>query len=603
MNRICINGLLLLTSIVLHAPGQVIQLTTVRNTGIGFAAADLTTSGVPGLTNTAPHLMVAGVSPASGHAGSVSLVTTQAWVRRYSGPVGGTDNPLKVVVDGTQNVIVAGYSPGPGYTEDFVTIKYAADGTALWTNRYDGPAHADDIARCLAVDASGNVYVAGDSKVSGNVVDVATVKYSPDGSLLWASRFNRTGTNDHSPSGLAVDKTGNVYVTAVTFYSDALDFITLKYDPAGNAVWTNYYTAAPADYSFATSVAVDAASNIVVIGDSAGKYIVLQYAPDGTARWTNSYGNGYAAVAAMALDQSGSVMVTGDLLWPNRLYATLKYSGAGVPLWTNLVSAPAYQGGSVPVVAVDLAGNVFLTGGSPSANGEIADFTTLKLSAAGVPLWTNRFFEINSNNAAPGGTAVDNAGNLYFAGPASGPGGTNIDYVTIKYAAAGEAIWTNRYDGVTPNSEEWANGIAVDHAGSVYVTGLSGGTGAGDFATVKYADYVRYTPPAGFIGTDSFTFTAVDPLGNSATGVVAVVVLPENLQFNLDPANFRLGAQGLRLRVDGARGASPVTIYASTNLVNWEPVLTNQPVLGSVQFTDAAATNLPYRFYRAIQSP
>ena len=51
--------------------------------GFLFAAADLTANGVAGLSNAAPDLMVSSVSSTSTHQGILSLVTTQAWVRRY----------------------------------------------------------------------------------------------------------------------------------------------------------------------------------------------------------------------------------------------------------------------------------------------------------------------------------------------------------------------------------------------------------------------------------------------------------------------------------------------------------------------------------------
>lgn len=581
-----------------------VHVATIQNTNLFFAATDLTTYGVAGLTNAAPNLTISSVSPTSTQQGSLSLVTTQAWERRYDGPGHWTDNAIRVVVDGMQNVIVAGYSLGSTY--DFVTIKYASDGTPLWTNRYDGPAHLDDYARCLAVDASGNVYATGTSEVTNNTWDLVTLKYSADGNLLWASRYNRYGTNYCDTGGLAVDIAGNAFVTANIFYADTA-FITVKYDPQGNAVWTNYYKGSSNGYDYPLTVAVDNSGNIFVTGNSdmgqqtETAYTTLKYAPDGTTLWTNRYVNGWTTIPrTMTLDRNGNVIVTGDVASQNSLYATVKYSNDGIPLWTNLAPTPNYQGGDVPRVVADVAGNVFMTGGSPGANSYNADFTTVKLSASGVPLWTNRFFEVNSNNPAPAGTAVDSAGNFYFAGHAGGPGGTNIDYVTVKYAAIGNSLWTNRYDGVTPNSEDWPNDIAVDHAGNVYVTGLSGGF-SGDFATVKYSDYICYTPPTNFVGTDTFTFTAVDSFGNGTTGTVIVVVSPTNLQFNTSVSPLRFDALGMRLQVDGARGTNKVIIYASTNLVYWEPILTNQPAFGSVQFIDFTATNMQRRFYRAVQ--
>jgi hypothetical protein len=122
-----------------------------------------------------------------------------------------------------------------------------------------------------------------------------------------------------------------------------------------------------------------------------------------------------------------------------------------------------------------------------------------------------------------------------------------------------------------------------------------------DFATVKYADNVVYTPPTNFVGTDTFTFVATDNLGNTATGLVQIVVSPQTLQFN--PGALRLDSLGLHLQVDGAPGTGGVVLYASPDLLGWAPIATNPPVLGSASFLDASVTNAPRRFYRAAQTP
>ncbi|HXI68876.1 MAG TPA: SBBP repeat-containing protein [Verrucomicrobiae bacterium] len=607
MNRAGCIGIWLLLAGYSTALAQSTQLSAIQNSPLVFAAADLTTNGVIGLTNTVPDLMVSSVSPVSAHNGGVSLVNTQAWVRRFNYNGYSYAVASKVIVDKEQNVIVTGWSSKPATSDDFLTIKYARDGTPLWTNRWDGPAHLHDSAGYLAVDVAGNVYVAGRSEVSSATWDVVTIKYSADGQLLWASHYNRDGTNYCGPGGLAVDAAGNVLITASLAYATTA-YITVKYDPLGNAVWTNYYKGSASGSDWAAALAVDHAGNIFVTGDSDGdgtgmNYATLKYAPDGTAVWTNRYINGFTAIpTAITVDKDGNAIVTGDVLWASHSYVTVKYSSNGMPLWTNLIPAADYQGGNVPRVVADFAGNVFLTGGSPGADGANADFTTVKLLASGMPLWTNSFFEVNSNNAAPAGTAVDAAGNFYFAGHATGPGGTNYNFVTIKYAGAGGAVWTNRYGGIAPGTWNVAEDLALDHAGNVVVVGGSGPSWSlSDFATVKYSDYVCYTPPTNFIGTDSFTFIAVDPFGNRATNLVNVLVLPANLQFNTGRAALWNNAAGMHLQVEGARGTNAVIIYASADLVDWEPVFTNQPAQGSVQFTDPAATDMPQRFYRAIQ--
>ena len=83
-----------------------------------------------------------------------------------------------MAVDGSNNVIVTGYSFGSGSTNDYATIKYSSAGTLLWISRFNGSGNPDDLARALAVDQSGNVIVTGYSTGSGGDYDFATVKYT-----------------------------------------------------------------------------------------------------------------------------------------------------------------------------------------------------------------------------------------------------------------------------------------------------------------------------------------------------------------------------------------------------------------------------------------
>jgi hypothetical protein len=136
------------------------------------------------------------------------------------------------------------------------------------------------------------------------------------------------------------------------------------------------------------------------------------------------------------VDAGGNVIVTGYSTGgaSNYDYLTIKYSGAGVPLWTNRYNGPGNGADTAAAAAIDGAGHVFVTGTGTDAN---SDYTTLAYSATGVPLWTNRYSGIGSVNHAYALT-VDSGGNVLVTGGSTGNSGgyANYDYATIKYSSS-----------------------------------------------------------------------------------------------------------------------------------------------------------------------
>ncbi|MBW6479419.1 MAG: T9SS type A sorting domain-containing protein, partial [Bacteroidales bacterium] len=110
---------------------------------------------------------------------------------------------------------------------DYATIKYNSEGEELWVAHYNIPGNSYNIGRAIAVDASGNVYVTGQSDGIETTSDYATVKYNSDGEEQWVTRYH----NDYDYSwAIATDVSGNVYVTGSSWGSGTqYDFATIKY--------------------------------------------------------------------------------------------------------------------------------------------------------------------------------------------------------------------------------------------------------------------------------------------------------------------------------------------------------------------------------------
>ena len=406
----------------------------------------------------------------------------QAWVQRYNGSGSSTDYAYAIAVDSSGNVVVTGESfRGSGSDYDYVTIKYSSAGVPLWTNLYTEPGSDNDHGYAVAVDGSNNVIVARCS-YGGTYYDYAIFKYSSAGVPLWTNRYNGAGNGWDLVRGVAVDSSNDVVVTG---YSDgsgsSYDYATIKYSSGGVPLWTNRYNGPGNAWDKAQAVAVDGSNNVIVTGES------------------DSLGG-------------SSTMYQ---------YATIKYSSGGMPLWTNRYNEPAKDHNIAFAIAVDSSNRVAVTGYSySSTNSSVSDYATVEYSSAGMPLWTNRYNGLGNGFDVATAVAVDASNNVIVTG--SSGSGTTYGYATIKYSSAGVPLWTNRYNGPEGRDEAWA--MAVDRSCNVIVTGRSIGSHSYfDYATIKYSSTGvplwtnRYSGP----GTqyDGATAVAVDGSGNViATG-------------------------------------------------------------------------------------
>jgi len=144
-----------------------------------------------------------------------------------------------MAADAAGNVYVTGVTTA-GATEDVLTVKYNSQGVVQWAVTYDGGDADQGFA--VAVDASGNVYVTGrswmDSEYGGPQGYLLAVKYNASGVQQWAT----TDTLGVLSAGfaLAVDGSGNVYI-AGEYYSSGSDLHmikTFKLNTAGAIQWT-----------------------------------------------------------------------------------------------------------------------------------------------------------------------------------------------------------------------------------------------------------------------------------------------------------------------------------------------------------------------------
>jgi len=419
----------------------------------------------------------------------LSAQVQEAWVRR-AGPI--VNNlPLVIRADNASNAYVSATTYVSGSLYNFITLKYAADGTMLWNIPYNSAAgNSDDEAGALTVDDSGNVYVAGSSRVGADPRSLKVIKYGPNGNQLWLAEYAEA---DVQP--VAVIRVNAVYVAGTSYSTNSgSDYITLKYDLNGNAVWARRYTGIERSTETLAGMALDPAGDVVVTGtsysgDGHNKIVTVKYDPDGNPVWTNTFvsaGGFNGEAKAIVADYTANVYIAmGDSL-------LVKLDRDGQQVWSrntgngfwNMVVYPLRN-----VLALDFAGNIFVTGASPGSSWTYRDYLTVKFDPDGNRLWRARYSGAGRYaDDSPSALKVDVEGNSYVTGY-SALDQTNVaGFATVKYDPNGNQVWAVRYDTEGGNA---GIDLALTLGGDVYVTGHSyaAATPEENVATIKYRQF------------------------------------------------------------------------------------------------------------------
>jgi uncharacterized protein (TIGR03437 family) len=372
-----------------------------------------------------------------------------------------------------------------GGTNDVAVTKLAPGGNALVYSTYLGGADNEKGAG-IAVDAAGSAYIAGwtastnfpvmqpyQGAYQGGEYDAFVTKLAPAGNALVYSTYLGGGGAD-AGTGIAVDGAGSAYVSGWTqstnfptqspyqaaFQGGAYDAFVTKLTPAGSALaYSTYLGGSASDYAYA--IAVDAAGAAYITGA------------------TNSAN--FPTQSPYQSYQGGKdVFVT-------------KLTPAG-----SALSYSTYLGGSGDdngyAIAVDGASSAYVAGSTASANFPIQspyqtsihgseDAFVSKLAPAGNALAYSTYLG-GSGTDAGYGIALDGVGSAYVTGvtasadfPTQSPyqpyhGSADV-FVTELTPAGNTLTYSSCLGG---SGDDYGFAIAVDGAGSVYVTGQTAST-------------------------------------------------------------------------------------------------------------------------------
>lgn len=356
--------------------------------------------------------------------------------------------------------------------------------------------YGTNYGKSIAIDKSGNVYVAGfmngtvdfdPSSTIANLVssgkdDIFIAKYDAAGNYIWAK--NMGGTYGESAQSLAIDSKGNLFISG--FFSDVCDF-----DPSGATAW--------------------------LTSKGQTDIFLAKYDSDGNYIWAKQMGGGsYEETKGLTIDANDNIFICGTYkasstdIDPSAASVILpyfgnddlfiaKYDNNGNYVWAHGLGSTGWE--EANSIAIDQDNNLIVTGfynsGSTSIDFDASPTTVATLISNG----NNDIFIAKYDNDGKyiwakgiGGAKneeayeikTDVAGNIYFAGYFEGivdfdPSAAtaeltakgNTDALLAKYDKNGKYIWARSIEGA---ANEEAFSIALDDTANVYLTGYFKGT-------------------------------------------------------------------------------------------------------------------------------
>lgn len=366
------------------------------------------------------------------------------------------DDAGSIYVVGQTGGVLAGQTRGGGNTDAYVA-KYDRDGNERWVRQFGGV--GEDSALAATVDSIGNLYVVGQSPGElpgrlfvGGVSGAFVRKYTGDGDELWIRQF---GTQVSAiANGVAVDAAGNVYVAGQV--EGALpgqphfgnnDAFVRAYDGSGRELWTRQFGAPGGD--FALDVAADEAGSVYVVGWSRREVqrpgrpsavemtaFARKYDRDGVYIWdVRIEGSGLARANSVGVDEAGNLYlagwISGALPGQTQVGETdaflRKYDRNGVEVWTQQFGTDDED--RAEGIDVDGEGNLYVAGwtrGRFPGHASLGERDILvrtdafvsRFDSDGRERWTRQFGTKDSQIGQ--GVVADTSGNLYVVGQTSG---------------------------------------------------------------------------------------------------------------------------------------------------------------------------------------
>ncbi|MFB2970208.1 S8 family serine peptidase [Aerosakkonema sp. BLCC-F183] len=386
------------------------------------------------------------------------------WVRQLGTSL--EDWSRDVATDSAGNVYIVG-STGSGDTStgnwDSYLAKYDSNGNLVWKQQFND--NLADQALGVKIDNTDNIYIVGSTEY-----DAYVAKYNTDGEEIWKRVFSSEDgafVMGDGARGVGVDGAGNVYIAGSTMGSfDVLksvqkitpnqDVFITKYDSDGNQLWVKDFGSSKHEYPW--SMTVDSAGSIYMVGYTEGAFggeskgsddaFVTKYDSDGNQVWLRQFGTVATDRAfGISLDNTGNVYISGfssgsldgNINSGGSDSLVVKYDNSGNHLWTKQFGTTSSD--NATTISIDKTGSIYLAGITKGGldgknNAGLNDVFITRYDSNGNRSWSDQLGTVGEDQLLK--LIIDNDNNMYLTGVASGsllgqPYAGSYDALLLKY--------------------------------------------------------------------------------------------------------------------------------------------------------------------------
>jgi len=452
---------------------------------------------------------------------SIAILTSIAYSADFTTYIGDQNQyqVAAITTDSAGNTYVTGSrdipSTSPGVSTDVFVTKLDATGNIVFTTTFGGK--GADQGNTVAVDPSGNIWVGGDTSSENFPLHNASqtelgsgfpegsgflVELAPDGTVIYSSYFGGL-EGGSSVNGIAIDQTGNLYLTGTT---DASDFPTTPGLPTGMVASDGITPVSGAFITKLDAMSLHIAYSALLVGSSVECSCCSTCSL--SARATSGVG--------ITVDTTGDALIAGNSNTTNLPVTPGGAAGYGafaaeINAAGNQLSYLTYLGPpsgvlssygpaqeiTASAIATDAAGNAYLTGSTdnplfPATPGAFqttlnanpayeptpSDAFAIKLSPSGTIVWAT--YLGGPGDDAANSISVDGSGNVWLVGGNSlgfpsasppGPGYTTAagDFLVELSASGSSLVFSEEFPGGAAGQA-----VDVDQSEVIHAAGENG---------------------------------------------------------------------------------------------------------------------------------